>query len=177
MPASVGSTAKADEVGDRAWRNILDSHHSVVRAALARFGGTEIDTAGDGFLATFDGPARAVRCGCDIRDNIRDLGLEIRAGLHTGEVERRPGSVTGVAVHVGARVAALAAASEVAFGVPSWPPPQPGPEPPGPGSGPARPVTGRGCPAGAAGTAGTSGGVSPVMPSPTMRPPPRRQVR
>jgi class 3 adenylate cyclase len=109
----VGSTAKADEVGDRAWRNILDSHHSVVRSALARFGGTEIDTAGDGFLATFDGPARAVRCACDIRDNIRDLGLEIRAGLHTGEVERRPGSVTGVAVHVGARVAALAAASEV----------------------------------------------------------------
>jgi class 3 adenylate cyclase len=109
----VGSTAKADEVGDRVWRNILDSHHSAVRAALSRFGGTEIDTAGDGFLATFDGPARAVRCACDIRDNIRDLGLEIRAGLHTGEVERRPGSVTGVAVHVGARVAALAAASEV----------------------------------------------------------------
>jgi class 3 adenylate cyclase len=109
----VGSTTTADRVGDREWRNILDSHHAAVRASLSRFGGAEIDTAGDGFLATFAGPARAVRCACDIRDRVKDLGLEIRAGLHTGEVERRPDSVAGLAVHVGARVAALAAASEV----------------------------------------------------------------
>ncbi|HUL26437.1 MAG TPA: adenylate/guanylate cyclase domain-containing protein [Streptosporangiaceae bacterium] len=109
----VGSTATADRVGDREWRNILGSHHAAVRASLSRFGGTEIDTAGDGFLATFAGPARAVRCACDIRDAVAELGLEIRAGLHTGEVERRADSVSGLAVHVGARVAALAAASEV----------------------------------------------------------------
>jgi class 3 adenylate cyclase len=109
----VGSTTTADRVGDREWRNILDSHHAAVRASLSRFGGVEIDTAGDGFLATFAGPARAVRCACDIRDQVKELGLEIRAGLHTGEVERRPDSVAGLAVHVGARVAALAAASEV----------------------------------------------------------------
>jgi class 3 adenylate cyclase/pimeloyl-ACP methyl ester carboxylesterase len=109
----VGSTEKADSVGDREWRNILDSHHSAVRASLGRYGGVEIDTAGDGFLATFNGPARAVRCACDIRDSIRDLGLEIRAGLHTGEVEHRQDSVSGLAVHVGARVASLAAAGEV----------------------------------------------------------------
>jgi class 3 adenylate cyclase len=109
----VGSTTTADRVGDREWRNILDSHHAAVRASLSRFGGAEVDTAGDGFLATFTGPARAVRCACDIRDRVKDLGLEIRAGLHTGEVERRPDSVAGLAVHVGARVAALAAASEV----------------------------------------------------------------
>jgi class 3 adenylate cyclase/pimeloyl-ACP methyl ester carboxylesterase len=109
----VGSTTTADQVGDRQWRNILDSHHTAVRASLSRFGGAEIDTAGDGFLATFAGPARAVRCACDIRDAVRDLGLEIRAGLHTGEVERRPDSVAGLAVHVGARVAGLATASEV----------------------------------------------------------------
>ena len=109
----VGSTEKADRVGDREWRNILDSHHSAVRASLDRYGGVEIDTAGDGFLATFSGPARAVRCACDIRDTVRDLGLEIRAGLHTGEVERRQDSVSGLAVHVGARVAAQASAGEV----------------------------------------------------------------
>jgi class 3 adenylate cyclase/pimeloyl-ACP methyl ester carboxylesterase len=109
----VGSTTTADRVGDRQWRNILDSHHTAVRASLSRFGGVEIDTAGDGFLATFAGPARAVRCACDIRDAVRELGLEVRAGLHTGEVEQRQDSVAGLAVHVGARVAALAAASEV----------------------------------------------------------------
>jgi class 3 adenylate cyclase len=109
----VGSTEKADRVGDREWRNILDSHHSAVRALLDRYGGVEIDTAGDGFLATFSGPARAVQCACDIRDTVRDLGLEIRAGLHTGEVERRQDSVSGLAVHVGARVAAQASAGEV----------------------------------------------------------------
>lgn len=80
---------------------------------LSTHGGQEIDTAGDGFLATFTGPARAVRCACDIRDTVGDLGLEIRAGLHTGEVEQRHNSVAGLAVHIGARVASLAAASEV----------------------------------------------------------------
>jgi class 3 adenylate cyclase/pimeloyl-ACP methyl ester carboxylesterase len=109
----VGSTQEASRVGDREWRNIPDSHHSAVRASLDRFGGTEIDTAGDGFLATFSGPARAVRCACDIRDSVRNLGLEIRAGLHTGEVEQRQNSVAGLAVHVGARVASMAAAGEV----------------------------------------------------------------
>jgi class 3 adenylate cyclase len=109
----VGSTQKANRVGDRKWRNILDSHHASVRALLGRYGGGEIDTAGDGFLATFSGPARAVRCACDIRDAVRDLGLEIRSGLYTGEVERRQNSVAGLAVHVGARVASLAAAGEV----------------------------------------------------------------
>jgi len=109
----VGSTQKAGRAGDRQWRNILDSHHSAVRASLSRYGGVEIDTAGDGFLATFSGPARAVRCACDIRDAVRELGLEIRAGLHTGEVEHRQNSVAGLAVHIGARVASLAAAGEV----------------------------------------------------------------
>src|SRR5215475_5714791 len=109
----VDSTVKADQVGDRGWRHILESHHSEVRASLRRFGGVEIDTAGDGFLATFSGPARAVRCACDIRDRVRDLGLEIRAGLHTGEVEHRQDSVSGLAVHVGARVAGQAAPGEV----------------------------------------------------------------
>jgi class 3 adenylate cyclase len=109
----VGSTEKADRVGDREWRNLLDSHHWAVRALLDRYGGVEIDTAGDGFLATFSGPARAVRCACDIRNTVRDLGLEIRAGLHTGEVERRQDSVSGLAVHIGARVAAQAVAGEV----------------------------------------------------------------
>ncbi len=109
----VGSTQRADRSGDREWRNILDSHHAAVRASLGRYDGLEIDTAGDGFLATFTGPARAVRCACDIRDAVRDLGLEIRAGLHTGEVERRPGSISGLAVHIGARVASLAAPGEI----------------------------------------------------------------
>ena len=109
----VDSTKQAGARGDLAWRDLLAGHDKTVRRELSRFRGKEVKSLGDGFLATFDGPARAVRCACDIRDNIRDLGLEIRAGLHTGEVERRPGSVTGLAVHVGARVAALAAASEV----------------------------------------------------------------
>lgn len=94
-----GSTQKAERAGDREWRNILDSHHSAVRASLARYGGQEIDTAGDGFLATFTGPARAVRCACDIRDTVGELGPEIRAELHTGEVEQRHDSVAGLAVH------------------------------------------------------------------------------
>ncbi len=109
----VGSTDRAGQLGDRRWRYLLEDHHAHVRRLLKRFRGVEVDTAGDGFFATFDGPARAIRCACAIRDAVADLGIEIRAGLHTGEVERRGGEVTGLAVHVGARVAALAAASEV----------------------------------------------------------------
>jgi len=109
----VASTEKAEEVGDQRWRYLLDDHHQRVRRLLDRFRGVEIDTAGDGFFAIFDGPARAIQCACAVRDAVREIGLEIRAGLHTGEVERRGTSVTGLAVHVGARVAALATASEV----------------------------------------------------------------
>jgi len=109
----VGSTDRAGQLGDRRWRYLLEDHHAQVRRLLKRFRGVEVDTAGDGFFATFDGPARAIRCACAIRDAVAGLGIEIRAGLHTGEVERRGGEVTGLAVHVGARVAALAGASEV----------------------------------------------------------------
>ena len=109
----VGSTERAGRSGDRQWRFALDSHHQQVRRCLAHFGGVEVDTAGDGFLATFEGPARAIRCACSIRDAVRRIGLEIRAGLHTGEIERRDTSIAGLAVHIGARVAALAQSSEV----------------------------------------------------------------
>jgi len=109
----VGSTQQADHLGDQRWRYLLDDHHARVRRMLDRFRGSEVDTAGDGFFATFDGPARAIRCACAIRESVREIGLEIRAGLHTGEVERSGREVTGLAVHVGARVAALAQASEV----------------------------------------------------------------
>jgi class 3 adenylate cyclase len=109
----VGSSQRAAELGDRAWRELLGGHHAVVRRQLERFQGREVDTAGDGFLATFDGPARAVRCGYAIREEVGELGLEVRAGLHTGEVELADGKVTGIAVHTGARVAALAAPGEV----------------------------------------------------------------
>jgi class 3 adenylate cyclase len=109
----VGSTQKAGQLGDRRWRDLLGEHHARIRRLLERFGGREVDTAGDGFFVTFDGPARAIRCACAIRDAVRDIGIEIRAGLHTGEVERRDAGVTGLAVHAGARVAALAKANEV----------------------------------------------------------------
>jgi class 3 adenylate cyclase len=109
----VGSTDRAGRLGDRRWRYLLQDHHAHVRRLLERFRGVEVDTAGDGFFATFDGPARAIRCACAIRDALAGLGIEIRAGLHTGEVERQGRAVTGLAVHVGARVAALARASEV----------------------------------------------------------------
>ncbi len=109
----VGSTQQADQLGDRRWGYVLDEHHARIRRLLDRFHGSEVDTAGDGFFVTFDGPARAVRCACAARDAVREIGIEIRAGLHTGEVERRAEAVTGLAVHVGARVAALAQASEV----------------------------------------------------------------
>jgi class 3 adenylate cyclase len=109
----VGSSERASELGDRAWGELLAAHHALVRRELERFQGREVDTAGDGFLATFDGPARAVRCAYAIQQSVSELGLEIRAGLHTGEVELADGKVTGIAVHTGARVAALAGPGEV----------------------------------------------------------------
>ena len=109
----VGSTEKAATLGDRRWRDLLEGHHDLVRRELGRFRGREIDTAGDGFLATFDGPARAVRCASAIASGVPALGLAVRAGLHTGEVELRNDKVSGLAVHIGARVAAAAGAGEV----------------------------------------------------------------
>jgi class 3 adenylate cyclase len=109
----VGSTAKLAELGDRRWRELIQEHHRLVRRQLARFSGREIDTAGDGFFASFDGPARAIRCACAISEAVRDLGLEVRAGLHTGECEVVDGKIGGIAVHIGARVAAEAAPGEV----------------------------------------------------------------
>ena len=101
----VGSTAKAVELGDRAWRELLERHHALIRRELVRFRGAELDVAGDGFFARFDGPARAVRCASAITESVRELGLEVRAGLHTGECEIMDGKVGGIAVHIGARVA------------------------------------------------------------------------
>jgi class 3 adenylate cyclase len=109
----VGSTNRAAELGDTAWRELLHRHHDAIRGELGRFRGHEVDTSGDGFFATFDGPARAIRCACAIRDSLRDLDLEVRAGLHTGECERDGERVTGIAVHIGARVAAMARPGEV----------------------------------------------------------------
>lgn len=109
----VGSSEKAASLGDRAWRELLERHHAVVRRQLARFRGVEVDTAGDGFFASFDGPARAIRCACAIVETVPELGLEVRAGLHTGECELVSGKVTGIAVHTGARVASLAQPGEV----------------------------------------------------------------
>jgi class 3 adenylate cyclase len=108
-----GSTAKLAELGDRRWRELLEQHHAIVRRQLARFSGREIDTAGDGFFAAFDGPARAIRCAAAIGERVRELGLEVRAGLHTGECEIIAGKIGGLAVHIGARVAAEAGPGEV----------------------------------------------------------------
>ena len=109
----VGSSEKAASLGDRAWRLLLERHHELVRRLLARYRGKEVDTAGDGFLASFDGPGRAIRCGCAIADTVPELGLEVRVGLHTGECELVDGKVAGIAVHTGARVASLAEPGEV----------------------------------------------------------------
>jgi pimeloyl-ACP methyl ester carboxylesterase/class 3 adenylate cyclase len=109
----VGATQKAAELGDAQWRRMLSDHHALVRGQLSRFRGRELDTAGDGFFASFDGPARAIRCACAITDSVGELGLEVRAGLHTGECELMEGKFGGIAVHIGARVAAEAAAGEV----------------------------------------------------------------
>ena len=109
----VGSTEKAVELGDREWHELVERHHGVVRSQLARFRGREVDTAGDGFFATFDGPARAIQCACAIASSVRELGIDIRAGLHTGEVELAEDKPRGIAVHIGARVSARAEPGEV----------------------------------------------------------------
>jgi pimeloyl-ACP methyl ester carboxylesterase len=109
----VGSSEHAATLGDRAWRETLQRHHELVRRQLLRHRGVEVDTAGDGFFASFDGPARAIRCACAITDSIRELGIEVRAGLHTGECELVEGKVAGIAVHTGARVASRAQPGEV----------------------------------------------------------------
>jgi len=109
----IGSTERTAEVGDARWRELIESHHARVRGQLARFRGREIDTAGDGFFASFDGPARGIRCARAIVDAVRPPGIEIRAGLHTGEVEQIGDKVGGLAVSIGARVAANAGPGEV----------------------------------------------------------------
>jgi class 3 adenylate cyclase len=109
----VGSTEKAAKLGDREWARLLEEHNATVRRLLARYRGTEVDTAGDGVFAIFDGPARAIRCAQAIREAITRLGLEVRAGLHTGECETVDGKVSGIAVVIGARVGASAGPSEV----------------------------------------------------------------
>ena len=109
----VDSTRRAAEIGDRDWHALLDAHDAVVRAQLARFRGREVNTSGDGFLAMFDGPQRAIRCAMAIRDAVQALGIEVRAGLHTGECEVRGDDIGGIAVHIGARVSALAGPNDV----------------------------------------------------------------
>jgi pimeloyl-ACP methyl ester carboxylesterase len=109
----VDSTRTAAAIGDRRWHELLEQHNELVRRELDRYGGLEIDTAGDGFFASFDSPARAVRCACAIVEGVRELGLEIRAGVHTGEVEELDGKIGGIAVHIGARVAHEAGPGEV----------------------------------------------------------------
>lgn len=109
----VGSTQRISEVGDRRWRDLLDRHDAAVRRQLERFGGRQIKTTGDGVLATFDGPARAVTCACAIRDAAVQLGLDIRAGVHTGEVEVRAQDIGGIAVHIASRIEALAQPRQV----------------------------------------------------------------
>jgi class 3 adenylate cyclase len=109
----VDSTRLAAEIGDRDWHALLDAHDAVVRAQLARFRGREVNTSGDGFLAMFDGPQRAIRCAMTIRDAVRSLGIEVRAGLHTGECEVRGDDIGGIGVHIGARASALAGPNEV----------------------------------------------------------------
>jgi class 3 adenylate cyclase len=109
----VDSTRRAAEMGDRDWRALLDAHDAVVRVQLNRFRGREVNTSGDGFLAMFDGPQRAIRCAMAIRDAVQVLGIEVRAGLHTGECEVRGDDIGGIGVHIGARVSALAGANDV----------------------------------------------------------------
>lgn len=109
----VGSTERATQLGDRQWRELLKNYYAVVRKELNAFRGREVNTTGDGVLATFDGPARAIRCACSVRERVRPLGLQIRTGLHTGECELIGDDVAGIAVHIAARVAAKAAPDEV----------------------------------------------------------------
>lgn len=109
----VGSTDKQAELGDHGWKELVERHHAMVREILARSHGVENDTAGDGFYATFDGPARAIRCALEVAERVRDLGIEVRAGVHTGECELIDGKPAGIAVTTGARIAARAGPSEV----------------------------------------------------------------
>ena len=109
----VDSTRRAADIGDRDWHALLDAHDAVVRAQLVRFRGREVNTSGDGFLAMFDGPQRAIRCAMAIRDSVQSLGIEVRAGLHTGECELRGDDIGGIAVHIGARVSAMAGPNDV----------------------------------------------------------------
>jgi class 3 adenylate cyclase len=109
----VDSTRRAAEIGDRDWHALLDAHDAIVRAQLSRFRGREVNTSGDGFLAMFDGPQRAIRCAMSIRDSVQSLGIQVRAGLHTGECEVRAEDIGGIAVHIGARVSALAGPNDV----------------------------------------------------------------
>jgi class 3 adenylate cyclase len=109
----VGSTERAAELGDRRWREVLERHQSDVRRELGRYRGREIDTAGDGFLAAFDGPARAIQCAREIVKGVRPLGIDVRAGLHTGECETLGRKLGGIAVHIGARVSGQAGPGEV----------------------------------------------------------------
>jgi class 3 adenylate cyclase len=109
----VDSTRRAAEIGDRDWHALLDAHDAIVRSQIARFRGREVNTSGDGFLAMFDGPQRAIRCAMAIRDAVQALGIEVRAGLHTGECEVRGDDIGGIAVHIGARVSALAGPNDV----------------------------------------------------------------
>jgi class 3 adenylate cyclase len=109
----VGSTRRAAEVGDARWRELLGNFYALLRRELTAFRGHEVRTAGDGLLATFDGPARAIRCACSMREKIRPLGLQVRTGLHTGECELIEDDIGGIAVHIAARVAALAESDEV----------------------------------------------------------------
>ena len=109
----VDSTRRAAEMGDRDWHALLDAHDAAIRSQLARFRGREVNTSGDGFLAMFDGPQRAIRCAMAIRDAVQALGIEVRAGLHTGECEVRGDDIGGIGVHIGARVSALAGPNDV----------------------------------------------------------------
>jgi pimeloyl-ACP methyl ester carboxylesterase len=109
----VDSSRRATELGDRRWRDLVDAHDRAVRSALQRYRGREVKTLGDGFLATFDGPGRAIRCARDVREAVRRIGLDVRAGLHTGEVETNGDDISGIAVNIGARVGATAARGEV----------------------------------------------------------------
>ena len=109
----VGSTEHQSALGDRAWKELIKRHHAVVRGALDQWRGTEVDTAGDGFFATFDGPARAIRCAVDVTQRVKELGIEVRAGVHTGECEVVDGKVSGIAVSTGSRISSLAGRSQV----------------------------------------------------------------
>jgi class 3 adenylate cyclase len=109
----VGSTKKASELGDRRWQSLLGQHDQILRAQIEKFRGREVKALGDGFLATFDGPARAVRCATNMIESVRPLDLQVRSGVHTGEVEVKGDDITGIAVHIAARIAALASGGQV----------------------------------------------------------------